>query len=99
MKGLNQLKMNKKILQGIDEPIRDLVRLLNENGYKTIASCCGHGKMPCNIALCDGREIVIMPNYETARKVENLMIENNLAKPINISEPDASDREHSKNLT
>ena len=33
--------------------------------------------------LADGREVVIMPNYATSRAVEKMMIENDLARPIN----------------
>lgn len=75
--------MNNKILQGIDKPIRHLVKILNDNGYETVASCCGHNKMPGNIALKDGRELIIIPDYKTARQVEKMMIKKGLAKPIN----------------
>ncbi len=30
-----------------------LVRALYENGFPTVASCCGHGKQPANVALAD----------------------------------------------
>jgi len=35
-----------------------------------VASCCGHGKMPGNIALVDGRELFIANDYKQARRVE-----------------------------
>jgi hypothetical protein len=54
---------------GIDSCIAPIVRALNDAGIVTIASCCGHGKQPGNIVLEDGREILIAPDYETARHV------------------------------
>lgn len=56
----------------VDSCIFDIVKMLNENGYETIASCCGHGKQPVNIALRDGREIFIVNNYEDGRKISQL---------------------------
>jgi hypothetical protein len=56
--------------RNIDSCIFDLVKCLNDNGFKTIACCCGHGKVPGDIALVDGRELIIMPNFNSARKIE-----------------------------
>lgn len=53
----------------VDECLWDLVRALNNAGFKTIACCCGHGKQPGNIALADGRELFIAPDYETGRAI------------------------------
>ncbi len=53
----------------IDKCIEPLVRVLNDSGFTTIASCCGHGKQPGNIVLEDKRELFIAPNYKTAREV------------------------------
>jgi hypothetical protein len=36
-----------------------LVRALYENGFPTVASCCGHGRQPANVALADGREVFV----------------------------------------
>lgn len=55
---------------GIDECLKPIIKALNSVGVKTVASCCGHGKQPGNIALADGREIIILPNYETSRELE-----------------------------
>jgi len=55
---------------GIDRCIAPIVRALNIAGAATIASCCGHGKRPGNIVLADGRELIIAPDYDTARKVD-----------------------------
>lgn len=56
--------------QGIDDCLKRLIVVLNDNGFKTVASCCGHGKQPGNIALADGREFIIMPNYKSTRNLE-----------------------------
>ena len=49
---------------GIDKCIYSLVKALNDRGIATVASCCGHGKIPGNIALFDGRYIEIYSNWE-----------------------------------
>ena len=54
----------------VDSCIAPMVVALNAAGIATVASCCGHGRRPGNIALADGREMVIAPDYDTARKVE-----------------------------
>jgi hypothetical protein len=51
----------------VDSCIAPLVTALNMAGAYTIASCCGHGHRPGNIALEDGRELIIAPDYETGR--------------------------------
>ncbi len=56
----------------VDSCVAPIVRALNDAGIITIASCCGHGKRPANVALADGREIFIVPNFETARKLDLL---------------------------
>ena len=43
---------------------------LNADGVRTVASCCGHGKRPGRIALADGRELFILPDFALAREVE-----------------------------
>lgn len=55
-----------------DPEIADLVRALNSGGVKTVASCSGHGHRPGNIALADGRELVIARDYAEARKIDKL---------------------------
>jgi len=54
---------------GLDECIADLVIALNNAGFRTVASCCGHGKQPGSIILADGRELLIMPTQDIARMV------------------------------
>ena len=58
----------------VDACIAPIVRALNCAGIYTKASCCGHGQRPGNIALMDGRELVICPDYETARQVDKALI-------------------------
>ena len=43
----------------IDICIAPIVAALNATNIETVASCCGHGKMAGNIALADGRELII----------------------------------------
>ena len=44
---------------GIDSCIASIVEALNKSGIRTIASCCGHGKINGSIILADGRELLI----------------------------------------
>ena len=45
--------------QDIDLCVADLVVALNAANIPTIASCCGHGKVPATIILEDGRWLTI----------------------------------------
>ncbi|WP_339862287.1 hypothetical protein [Paremcibacter congregatus] len=56
----------------VDPEVRELVQILNDHGFQTIASCSGHGHRPATIALKDGREILILRNYEEARRLDRL---------------------------
>lgn len=53
-----------------DPEIVDLVTALNKGGIRTIASCSGHGQQPGNIALTDGRELIIAASFDEARQIE-----------------------------
>lgn len=57
---------------GVDASLAPIVDALNKAGVPTIASCSGHGHRPGNIALRDGREIVIARNFEEARLIDGL---------------------------
>ena len=59
-------------LKTIDSCIAHLVQILNDAGYETVASCCGHNIRPGNIALRDGRELVIVPDFKTGREVDKM---------------------------
>lgn len=60
------------INSGIDECIKPLIKALNDGGMETVASCCGHGNTTGRITLKDGREILILPDFETAQEVDKL---------------------------
>ena len=57
----------------VDSCIAPIIQVLNDNGFPTIASCCGHGKSFGNISLRNGRELIIMPDYKTARFIESIL--------------------------
>lgn len=56
----------------IDSCIVTLIRILNDGGFKTVASCCGHNNRPGSIILADGRELIICPDYATGRKIDKM---------------------------
>jgi len=64
---------DKKTWVNVDSCIVDVVTALNQGGVQTVASCCGHGHRPGNIALADGRELVVCPNYETGRVMDKML--------------------------
>lgn len=55
-----------------DPEIADLVTALNAGGIPTAASCSGHGVRAGVIALVDGRELVVVPDYDSGRRLERL---------------------------
>lgn len=57
---------------GIDRCIAPIVKALNDGGVVTVASCCGHERGIGNIALADGRELIIAADYKRARELELL---------------------------
>ena len=56
----------------VDTSIAPIVDALNKAGVPTIASCSGHGFRPGNIALRDGREIIIARDFEEGRLIDRL---------------------------
>ena len=60
--GKDYLKMVK-----IDKCLAPLIKALNECGFKTIQSCCGHGKHEGRIDLADG-QVLIIPLWPTQKK-------------------------------
>lgn len=62
----------KGIKRDIDFCLYEHIKTLNESGIATIASCCGHGHRPGNIALADGRELIIARNYDEARSIDKM---------------------------
>lgn len=69
---LSHTGVERRDVKDIDSCIAPIVCALNDAGVVTIASCCGHGKRPGNIALSDGREIIIAPDYETGRLIDSI---------------------------
>ena len=43
----------------VDRCLAKLLRALNVWGFKTVRSCCGHGRWPGWIHLADGRTLII----------------------------------------
>lgn len=70
-------------MAGVDSCIAPIVKILNDNGILTDASCCGHGKMFGSIILADGRELLILPDRETTLRMEKVLIEHGILEPIN----------------
>ena len=70
---------DKRKVVDIDSCFYEFVELLNDNGFPTVAHCCGHGKQPAVIAFHDKgviKEMLIMSS-EDARRVGKLF------EPIN----------------
>ncbi|MPZ13776.1 MAG: hypothetical protein GEU73_05030 [Chloroflexi bacterium] len=65
----------------VDTCIAPLVEALFAAGIPAVASCCGHGHRPGNIALEDGREIVIAPDFDTARRIDDLFLVTSYGEP------------------
>ena len=59
VRGQVNMPINGKV-QCIDYCIHHIVAALNAGGVHTVASCCGHRKIPGRIDLEDGRTIVIV---------------------------------------
>lgn len=56
----------------VDACVAPLVQALNDIGFLTTSSCCGHGRRPGIISLADGRELIVMPDWETSRSIDHL---------------------------
>ena len=59
--------LHPETLWELDSCIAPIVDALGQAGIGTVASCCGHGTALGTIALSDGRELIIAPDYATAR--------------------------------
>ena len=55
----------------IDHCIHHLIAALNAANIRTVASCCGHQKLPGRIDLEDGRVLMIV-NRDQATEIEKL---------------------------
>ena len=56
----------------VDPCIGPLVQALNDSGFLTTSSCCGHDHRPGTITLKDGRELLVMPSFAEARRTDHL---------------------------
>lgn len=69
-------------VRDIDSCMALLVATLNTiPALETVACCCGHGNGPGNVVLKDGRELFIAPDFNTARKWDELF-QHNQAKEL-----------------
>ena len=66
-------KLDGGMFVSVDPCISSLVQVLNDSGFKTLASCCGHGHRPGSIVLDDNREFFIASDYEEGRKIDNIL--------------------------
>lgn len=53
----------------VDQCLAPLITALNQAGLKTAACCCGHGRCFGSVMLKDGRELLIIPDRETAQTI------------------------------
>jgi len=60
-------------VRDIERCLASVIAALNAGGVMTKASCCGHGKRWGNIALEDGRELFVIPDHQTARRLELIL--------------------------
>lgn len=59
--------------QGYADPcIAPLVQALNDGGFQTVASCCGHGKWPGIISLEPGHVVETLLLLKTAEDFEQM---------------------------
>lgn len=54
-----------------DPCIQTLVQALNDGGFQTVNSCCGHGIRPGWVALEDGRHILIATGHKMMREMDS----------------------------
>ena len=64
----------------VDSCLVPILKALNEAGINSVASCCGHGKRPGNIALADGRELVLVNSHAEGRRLDGL-IDSHFVRP------------------
>ena len=53
----------------IDKCIASIVRVLEENGVRMLASCCGHGKADGHILLLDHTKLTIPMKFTSNKKL------------------------------
>ena len=78
---ITTIKINDKQIN-VDKCIASIIIALNNAGINTVASCCGHNKNHGNIALADGRELIIVSSFEEARNIDEMVRRRNVWKKI-----------------
>jgi len=63
------IEINGKNIE-VDACLVKTIVALNQAGVETTSCCCGHGIRPGKIVLADGKEMMIVQDFETARKIE-----------------------------
>lgn len=58
--------------RAIDDCLVPIILALNNGGCETVACCCGHGNRWGSIILADGRELIIAPDFESARAFDKV---------------------------
>jgi hypothetical protein len=58
---------------GVDSCIANLIQELNGLGYKTVASCCGHGVRPGVISFADGGQFLLIDSFSELEKINELI--------------------------
>ena len=57
----------------IDRCIVPLIEALNKSGCPTVACCCGHGRGMSVISLKDGTQMLVLPDWDSGRKAEQVL--------------------------
>lgn len=56
-----------------DPCLADWVKMLNENGIKTVASCCGHGRVPPTIMTQEHGDVMLLGHFWATEKAHHLV--------------------------
>lgn len=57
----------------VDRCIAPLIQALNDGGFQTISSCCGHNQCVGSIALEDGRVLLIAKDYDEWSNIDAMI--------------------------
>jgi Helix-turn-helix domain len=84
----------------IDRCIASIVSALEAAGVVMLGSCCGHGEAEGQIALADGRRIIIQPAAEGLRRlrVDHALHLREVATAASLTPRHLSDIEHGRAL-
>lgn len=80
-------KSNGKQEAHVDACIQPLVQAINDAGFQTLNCCCGHGFLPTDIILEDGREVIIARDFGEARAMVALSGFNILGEVTTLGDP------------